>query len=417
MMHNYSKTKLKIVAVFDTLPTMGGGYQYALSIWEGLNELDARRYDIIAIALSKETEDGLNTKGIKSKLVCYNLGHRAFRRLSWLSRNGDARWTKKIAYMSNPLLKVIDGMDPDLIIFTSVGPFVLGEKHCYIAPVHDLMHRYTRFPEHQNRFGRLGRDELYKEICRSAAGILVDSEVGKEQLMECFSPPSEKVFVLPFVPPPYIYELLNSEEPELLSEFALPDRYILYPAQLWRHKNHINLLHAIRVLRNNGIYVNAVFCGSGKNAQRQVLDVIRELDLIGQIYYIGYVSDRVLVQLYKKAVAMVMPTMFGPTNIPPLEAFALGCPVAVSDIFAMREQVGEAGLYFNPAVPNDIASAIGCLWTDSNMRDSLRDKGFAMAARWNKKTFGNEIERIIHKSVIHRCLPNYEKKDIELLSS
>jgi len=45
---------------------------------------------------------------------------------------------------------------------------------------------------------------------------------------------------------------------------------------------------------------------------------------------------------------MIMPTFFGPTNIPPLEAIAVGCPVAVSNIYGMPHQLGDAALYFNP---------------------------------------------------------------------
>ena len=48
--------------------------------------------------------------------------------------------------------------------------------------------------------------------------------------------------------------------------------------------------------------------------------------------------------LYTEALALVMPTYFGPTNLPPLEAFQTGTPVLYSDLPGMREQVGDAAI-------------------------------------------------------------------------
>ena len=51
-----------------------------------------------------------------------------------------------------------------------------------------------------------------------------------------------------------------------------------------------------------------------------------------------------------------MASHFGPTNMPPIEAMHLGCPVICSDIEGHREILGDAGLYFNPADYDDLLS-------------------------------------------------------------
>lgn len=58
-------------------------------------------------------------------------------------------------------------------------------------------------------------------------------------------------------------------------------------------------------------------------------------------------------EFYRRARRMVMPTYFGPTNIPPLEANALGCPVAVSKVYGMPEQLvfRKTGLFRNEHCP------------------------------------------------------------------
>jgi glycosyltransferase involved in cell wall biosynthesis len=90
-----------------------------------------------------------------------------------------------------------------------------------------------------------------------------------------------------------------------------------------------------------------------------------------------------------------MPTFFGPTNIPPLEAFATECPVAISNAYAMPEQVGDAGLFFDPNSTEQIADAIYKLWTDDNLVEILKQKGIAKNKQWGQKQFSERLEYII----------------------
>ena len=92
---------------------------------------------------------------------------------------------------------------------------------------------------------------------------------------------------------------------------------------------------------------------------------------------------------------MVMPSYFGPTNIPPLEAMLLGCPVAVSDKYAMPEQVGNAGLLFNPDSPEEIASCIEKLWMDENLRERLKKLGYKRVKQWNKEKFNKRLLKVV----------------------
>ena len=73
--------------------------------------------------------------------------------------------------------------------------------------------------------------------------------------------------------------------------------------------------------------------------------------------------------------ALVMPTFFGPTNIPILEAWAFGCPVLTSDIRGIREQVGDAAVLVNPRSVEAIADGIYRLWTDENLGRMLGERG------------------------------------------
>ena len=92
-----------------------------------------------------------------------------------------------------------------------------------------------------------------------------------------------------------------------------------------------------------------------------------------------------------------MPSYFGPTNIPPLEAMALGCPVAVSNKYAMPEQVGDAGLLFDPDSPEEMAACIKKMWQSEELRQEMIRKGQERMEKWTSKEFGSRLEKMISK--------------------
>ena len=70
-----------------------------------------------------------------------------------------------------------------------------------------------------------------------------------------------------------------------------------------------------------------------------------------------------------------MPSYFGPTNMPPMEAFAIGTPVVVSDLPGFNEQIGNAGLQIKPTDFAGLASMLKHLHENQTFRDQLIAKG------------------------------------------
>ena len=90
-----------------------------------------------------------------------------------------------------------------------------------------------------------------------------------------------------------------------------------------------------------------------------------------------------------------MPTFFGPTNIPQLEAFALGCPVATSRIYGIPEQVGNAAMLFDPTSISEIQTCLVKLWTDDGLCAELVSRGTAHAAKWGPPQFQERFREIV----------------------
>jgi glycosyltransferase involved in cell wall biosynthesis len=227
--------------------------------------------------------------------------------------------------------------------------------------------------------------------------VLVDSKTGKSHVTEAYPIEPARVHVLPFVAPHYISQ--DTAPADFDSRYTLPSKFIFYPAQFWAHKNHVRLLKALAQALKSVPDLHLVLAGSKKNAYAEILRTIDKLDLRAHVHILGYIPDRDMSAFYRRARALVMPTFFGPTNIPPLEAMAVGCPMALSDIYAMPEQVGDAALLFDPASVAEIASAIIRLAKDDALCARLSAAGRQRTTEWDQPQFNARFHQIVQSAL------------------
>jgi glycosyltransferase involved in cell wall biosynthesis len=108
---------------------------------------------------------------------------------------------------------------------------------------------------------------------------------------------------------------------------------------------------------------------------------------------------RLTPRFYSHALALVMTTFFGPTNIPVLEAWAASCPVITPNIRGIREQVEDAGLLVDPGDVPAIAEAIWTIYSDSELRKKLINKGLHRVQEWTPEKFTSSLSAFIKQSI------------------
>jgi len=106
-----------------------------------------------------------------------------------------------------------------------------------------------------------------------------------------------------------------------------------------------------------------------------IMNEIEKMNMKKFVRYLGYVADEDMPYLYKLSTALVMPTLFESISMPIWEAFYLGCPVVSSNVCALPQQVGKAGLLFDPYNTEDMAEKIYKIWVDNDLRKLLKEKG------------------------------------------
>jgi len=277
----------------------------------------------------------------------------------------------------------------------------------YVMAVHDLQHRLQpEFPEVPADGVWARREYLFRNGTRRATLVLADSDVGREDILNFYGPygvTPDRVKVLPFLPATYLEPNVPPEDRRRVRvTYHLPERYLFYPAQFWPHKNHARIIEALSILkREQGAAVSVVFCGSNtvrNQTFREVMTLSRQLGVDSLVRHLGYVADGDMSALYAEAAGLVMPTFFGPTNIPVLEAWSLGCPVLTSDIRGIREQTGDAAVLVDPRSVEAIADGIIRLWTDRGLRDDLVRSGRERLARYTPDDYRRRLAQIMEEA-------------------
>lgn len=406
--------------------SLGGVYQYSVTMLDALNDwTDGKCQDDLVVFVSEMQHSVLARLRVPawSVMALEPSGRRridALRRIVGEGPHREAwRWVR--SWLSR-LRR--DYPDPDTILFRRDVNDVLRDARIdfvvypqpnrlsfeagipYVMAIHDLQHRLQpEFPEVSCNGEREWREYYFRNGSRFATLLLADSEVGKEDILNVYGShgvTADRVKVLPFLPASYLaVEVSERERQRVREAYRLPARYIFYPAQFWPHKNHINIVRAVGLLKQQyRLTIPMVFAGwhSGDIRERVFRDVMvlaARLGLQDNLRYLGYVADDDMSALYAEAAALVMPTFFGPTNIPVLEAWAYGCPVLTSDIRGIREQVQDAAMLVDPRSSETIADGIYRLWTDERLRANLSERGRRRLAAYTPEDYRRTLRQIL----------------------
>lgn len=229
------------------------------------------------------------------------------------------------------------------------------------------------FPEFFTLHNLVARFWHYVGSTKMADHVLTISTFSKETLVRHHQLPQEKITVAHLCADERFY---RAREIALRPATALPEQYIFYPANRWRHKNHDMLLRALAWLRDQEkMKVHAVFTGFDQQNGYAIEKKAQEYGIADQVTQLGYVSVEELAYLYVHAELLVFPSLFEGFGIPLVEAMAAGCPVLAARTTSLPEVGGDAVAYFDPSSPESLAGSLHELLTNSSLRKELVARG------------------------------------------
>jgi len=203
------------------------------------------------------------------------------------------------------------------------------------------------------------------------------------------------------IPAPPQRQFLSEQSGEQLQaariRLGLPEKFLVYPAHYWAHKNHLRLIEAFRLVANEVPDLKLVLTGQKIDDYQTVVNAIDNSRLTDHVYHLGFIDREDLQAVYQLATALVMPSLFESVSIPIYEAFQLGTPVAASNVFAIPEQVGDAGVLFDPTSAASIRDAILRIVRDSALAQLLRKRGRERMQAMTPERYGGQLEAVLRE--------------------
>lgn len=350
---------MKLVAILDDDAASGGGFNQALNAIIQMRDLCAGRYAFEVFTTRKSNVDVLRKLDVSVETFRFSLADKL---LSYLS---PSPWWHPFQFrlkMRGRFEKMLMRRGCDLVYFVNptARPNVLQRLN-FIATVWDSCHRDNpEFPEVHESAVFWVHERLSRTTLPQAYAVVTDSPELAAAISHRYGIDAERLLPMPFAPAPFLAATGSTEKSTVLEKYGLEEGYFFYPAQLWPHKNHIRILQALLLLRSRGHRLRVTFAGGDQGNRAHVERFLGENALRDQVRLLGFVPGEDMRGLYEGCRAVVMPTYFGPTNIPPLEAWLIGKPLIYSSQF--REQAEDAALYVDPDDADALARAMhACL--------------------------------------------------------
>jgi len=389
---------------------VGGGFQQPLNDLLWFREwAAANATEVVVFTPHRQNVAALSDFGIEVKQLATGFLDRVALLMKYLGPFDLLQFSLRMrAPYERKLLK--HGID--LVYFTTTSNWhLLLYQLPFVITIFDGCHRDSPEFGEVREFGEFERREmLFRSASTKAALVVTNADELVETLARRYAIQPDRAICIPFSPSAYITQSSaenDRADSAVLRRHGLDPGYLFYPAQFWSHKNHATLLRALVLLRAQGLEKRLVLCGSDRGMRDNIEKMILRLQLGKQVKLLGFVPSTDLGALYRGAHALVMPTYFGPTNLPPLEAWTTGTPVVYPEAF--KAQVADAALLFDYDRPDSLAEAILKL-EDAELRQRLKVSGAKRLEYFNAKVqagrqqFALQLERLKYRILQTRDL-------------
>lgn len=251
-----------------------------------------------------------------------------------------------------------------------------------VVTFHDMT--FFLYPERHERSKQLFFPLMIRASARRAERLIVPSEsTRKDTLQYTATPPAKVVTIYEGVDERFFLPPSEATAQALRRRYSLPDRFVLYVGTLEPRKNVDILLEAFSRLHPHFPDVKLVLAGKAGWNVAATLQRIAQMEHAGQAIWLRHVPAAHLPALYHLAEVFVYPSLYEGFGLPPLESMAAGTPVITTNVSAMPEVVGRAGVLIPPSDIHALVAALQTLLRQPERRRHLAQQGKARARRFS----------------------------------
>jgi glycosyltransferase involved in cell wall biosynthesis len=271
-----------------------------------------------------------------------------------------------------------------------------------VVTIHDLIHE--RYPDQYKAIDRKIYTRKYRHACEHADKVIAISQQTKNDLIEFYKIPAEKIMVCYQSCNPAFGKTVNDIEKQSIKEkYGLPDQFFLSVGSIIERKNLLNVCKAVFLLRNEW-NIPLVVIGDGGKYKQRVKDYIRQNHLENRIFFLSgteaakrspeFQTAEDFPAIYQSAIAMIYPSFFEGFGIPVLEALWSKLPVITSNVSSLPEAGGEGAYYVNPQSAEEIAEGMKKIYSNKDFANSLVSKGWVQAQQFTPQRSAESVMNV-----------------------
>ncbi len=262
----------------------------------------------------------------------------------------------------------------------------------FIVTIHDLIinhfptDRATTLGPILYRFKHYAGQIVMKHAVKYSSKIITVSEFSKKDIIDYYSLPTKKVDVTYEAADVSAEPLTPDQTEKTLQKYGITSPFFLYIGNAYPHKNLELLLDVMKELKQSGeIPWKMVFVGKEDYFYARLKQQAWANDVDEYTVFTGFIPDADLPALYQSAIAYIFPSLYEGFGLPPLEAMSYGAPVLAAKSSCIPEVLSDAALYFDPKSISGIIDAIQTVWSNAEVREKLRHKGYERVKQFSWK--------------------------------
>lgn len=358
-----SRTQIIGLNLLHALPEIGGGWNYIQNLMVGLGEFGGA-YTYVAFV--NKSSVALVPRKDNFRIVVIPLDCR-----SRVLRIG----------FENTVLQILAKLYGVHCMHWFSSTMGVANTVPSVVTVYDLQ-VFSEYMNHTKLIKRLYLQAMIRRVGRRADMLLPISALTAGDLHAYTAARQDRIRVIPPILGPEYSVASADAVVAFRQKYRLPDKFWIYVAHLYPHKNHVNLFRAYHLLKQDGTRPwKLVLRGNPAGAEDDVHACIRELGLANDIIWLPRLETAEMAKLYSAASGLVFPSSYEGAGIPVLEALGCGCPVISANLPSVREFVAEVVTYFDSKDPVAIADAMRNFQQNVSVED-LRSKGIERAAQF-----------------------------------
>jgi len=270
-----------------------------------------------------------------------------------------------------------------------------------VVTIHDII--FLTYPDMYTAVDRAIYNYKFRYACQHADKIIAISACTKQDIMEHFGTPADKIAVIYQAIQPTFYTFQSEETAQnIIRKYHLPADYLLYVGAINSRKNLLGLVKSLALLPPD-MQIPLVIVGNGRQYKEEVLKYAAKAGLTKRLLLINNLHDPAELQaFYQKAKIFIYPSFYEGFGLPVTEALLSKVPVITSARSSLPEAGGPDTYYINPESPEEIAQGIETLLSDESRRKEMVEKGYLFAQQqFNVKKLTRQVHQLyqqIHSS-------------------